>query len=162
MSDKKNPYAAFSFEDVMKQIQDNPMMKAWQESEIFQTMMGQNSGKFDMQALWDAQQKNLERLNEINTKVGDNVKELAQKQASMMGEAWESVKDYSQNAMQSGDADMGKNMEQAQAVFQKATANFQELSQRGMAMSEDMAKNLQDRMKESVDDLQKLAEKYRK
>ncbi len=161
MSDNKNPFGHFNFEDVFKQIQDNPMMKAWQDSDFYQAYAKEGAQGFDFQALWEAQKKNLEHLNAMNVKIGENVKELAEKQAGMMSEAWESVKAYSENAVNNGEADVEKNMAQAQAVFQQATANIQELGKRGMEMSEDVAENLQERMKDSVQDLQNLIDKYR-
>ncbi len=162
MNDKKNPFGNFSFEDMIQQVQDNPMMKAWTDSDFYKSMTGQGASHFDFESIWEAQKKNLAHLNAMNAKLGDNIKELAEKQAGMMSEAWESVKDYSQNAMDSGEHDVEANMQKAQSVFQKATANIQDLSKRGMEMTEEGAKELQERMSESVKDLQDLVEKYRK
>ncbi len=162
MAENNNPFGSFSFEDIMKQVQENPMMKAWTESDFYKTLTGENPSSFDFEAIWEAQKKNLAHLSEMNSKLGDNIKELAEKQAGMMSEAWETVKEYAENATEVGEQDLQKNMEKAQGVFHKATANVQELSKRGMEMSEDAAKDLQGRMSESVKDLQELVEKYRK
>ncbi len=157
-----NPFGNFSFEDMMKQVQENPMLKAWQDSDFYKSLSGAQISDFDFKEIWELQKKNLDNLTQINEKLGENVKSLATKQAAVMSEAWETMKDYSADAVNSGEQDVNENMKKAQDVFHKATANIQELSRNGLEISEEMAENLQARMKETVKDLQDMIEKYRK
>lgn len=165
MAKSNNPFGDFSFENMMKQIQDNPMMKAWQDNDFYQSMaktFSQNGSTMDLSELWDLQKKNLSTLNEVNMNLGDRMTKLASHQAELMSEAWRSVEEYSSTA-QNMDADAAsKNMEYAQSVFQKAMGNMQDLSKEGMEMSAQTAQVLQNRMQESVSELQDLMAKFQK
>ncbi len=164
MSKQKNPFGDFSFENVLKQMQDNPMMQAWQDNDMMQTMAKafRQDEPMDFSELWEMQKKNLQTLNDVNMTMGDRMTTLAQKQAELMREAWESVQHYSNQALKSGDSGAEEQMKMAQGVFQKAMANMQDLSKEGMEMTGEATTSLQKRMSESVDELQNLMKNLRK
>ncbi len=154
-----NPFGNFDYATMLKQMQESPMMKMWQDSDLYKSMMGAD-GKIDYEGLWETQKKNLAALNDMNVKLGTQMTDVAKEQASMMGKAWETMQDYSKRAMEGGDVDASKTMKQGEEVFQKAMENMQELGKRGMEMSEGMAETMQKRMNESIAELQDLIKKY--
>ncbi len=160
-----NPFGDFSFENMMKQMQDNPMMKAWQDNDMFQAFaknFSQQGNTMDFGEIWEMQKKNLSTLNAVNVNMGERMTKLADQQAGLMGEAWETVQSYASKAPNLDADAASENMKEAESVFEKAMANMQELSKEGMEISTETTEALQNRMQESIGELQALMAKFQK
>jgi phasin family protein len=118
-------------------------------------------GGFDVQAMAEAQRKNLEALTQANQLVIEGVRALVQRQSEIAQEAANGVsavlRDWTQ---QSAPEDrFAKTIEAAKVAFERGLSNARELSEMGSKASADVFGVIQRRVSEGFDEVRLYARK---
>ena len=108
----------------------------------------------DVNAIVEAQRKDMEALAEANRQAYEGIKALAQRRNEILQEALVQWQDAMKDA--TGKNAMSKRAEMAKKGVQQAIANFRELAEMEAQSRGKAWKVLQDRFQENVSNLQKL------
>ena len=159
-----NPFHNIDLADMMKMWSENPFVKSLMENDFVQKITKGEAPDFDPKEMVETQKKNIETLMEVNKKAGEGVAKLAEKHASMMAEALESVKLYSKQAQDAAtpEIDIKKNVSEAEQTMKKAMANFATIGEATKETGTEIFEILGDRMKESMGELEGLIKKFKK
>jgi phasin family protein len=116
---------------------------------------------FDVQAIVEAQRKNLEALTEANQLAVEGVRALAQRQAEIAQQAVEEASALVREWMQPGAPEqrLAKNVEAAKQAFETGVANARELSELTTKASTDVFGVIAKRVSEGFDEVQLYAKK---
>jgi phasin family protein len=116
---------------------------------------------FDLEAIVEAQRKNVEALTEANQLAVEGVRALAQRQSEIMQQAIEEASGLLRGWTQQGAPSdrLAKNAEAAKQAFEKGLANARELNELGTKASTDAFGVLAKRVSESFDELRLYAKR---
>jgi len=116
---------------------------------------------FDVEAIVDAQRKNLEALTQANQVAVEGVRSVVQRQAEIVQQAVEEVSGLLRDWMQPGAPEdrLAKNVEVAKLAFEKGMANARELNDLTTKASTDVFSIITRRLSESFDDVRLYAKK---
>jgi phasin family protein len=118
-------------------------------------------GGFDVQAMAEAQRKNLEALTQANQLVIEGVRALVQRQSEIAQEAANGVSAVLRDWTQPGAPEdrMAKSIEAAKLAFERGIANTRELSEMGTKASADVFGVIERRLSEGFDEVRLYAKK---
>jgi phasin family protein len=116
---------------------------------------------FDVQAMVEAQRKNLEALTHANQLAVEGMRALAQRQAEIVQQAVEDASALFRDwAEPSAPEDrIAKSAEAARQAFEKGLANLRELNELGSKASADVLGTIAKRISESFDEVGLYAKK---
>jgi phasin family protein len=115
----------------------------------------------DTSALMESQKKNFEALVKANQKAAEGYQNLMRRQAEIMSETMQAIQESVGDLMKAND---GKDLPKKQAelvekTIGRALKHMKELAQLTIDANGDAFKVMQDRAKESISEMQELAEK---
>jgi len=118
-------------------------------------------GGFDVQAMAEAQRKNLEALTQANQLAIESVRALVQRQGEIAQEAANEASAVLRDWTQPGAPEdrMAKSIEAAKLTFEKRVANIRELNDLGSKASADMIGVIARRISEGFDEVRLYAKK---
>lgn len=116
---------------------------------------------FDTSALMESQRKNFDALVKANQKAAQGYQNMMQRQAQIMTETMQAIQESVADLMKAND---GKEMPKKQAelvekTIGRALRHMKELAELAISANGDAFKVIQDRAKESISEMQELAEK---
>jgi phasin family protein len=115
--------------------------------------------EFDMNALVDAQRKNVEALNAVNKAAVEGIQTLAQRQneiiQEMIKEATDAVAEFSK--IEGPEEAAAKQAEYFKGAFEKAVNNSQALAEVMATSNTETSKLINKRITESLDEVRKQA-----
>jgi phasin family protein len=154
-----NPFMAMDMSKLMADLDPTKF------AENFSKLAGgYKMPEFDMNALVDAQRKNIEALNAVNKAAVEGIQTLAQRQneiiQEMIKEATEATTSLSKIE---GPEDAAiKQTELAKAAFEKAVANSQALTELMANSNQETSKLINKRIAESLDEMRKQVSALKK
>jgi len=115
----------------------------------------------DTSALMESQKKNFDALINANRKAAEGYQNLMRRQGEIMTETMQAIQDAVADLMKAND---GKELPKKQAdlvekTIARALKHMRELAELTISANSDAFKVIQDRAKESVGEMQELAEK---
>jgi len=115
----------------------------------------------DTSALMDSQKKNFDALVKANQKAAEGYQNLMRRQGEIMSETMQSIQESVADLMKAND---GKELPKKQAELVEKTVgralkHMRELAQLTIDANSDAFKVIQDRARESIAEMQELAEK---
>ncbi|HOW77356.1 MAG TPA: phasin family protein [Candidatus Competibacteraceae bacterium] len=113
---------------------------------------------FDMQAIMDAQRKNIEALNAANQTAVQGIQAVAQRQAEILSQAMSEVSSIAQQFSTAGNPQemTAKQTELARKAFEQALANARELAEMVSKSNTEAFAIINKRVTESLQELKSL------
>jgi phasin family protein len=117
---------------------------------------------FDLEAIVEAQRKNVEALTEANQLAVEGVRAMAQRQSEIVRQAIEEASALLREWTQPGAPEerLAKNVESAKQAFEKGLANARELNELTTKASTDVFSVIAKRVSEGFDEVQLYAKKH--
>lgn len=117
---------------------------------------------FDVQAIAEAQRRNLEALTEFNQLAVEGVRALAQRQAEIAQQAVQEASALVREWMQPGAPEerLANSAEAAKQAFEKGVANVRELGELTTKASKDVFGVIAQRVSEGFDEVRLYAKKH--
>jgi phasin family protein len=115
----------------------------------------------DTSALMESQKKNFEALVKANQKAAEGYQNMMRRQAEIMTETMQAIQESVTDLMQANDGrDLPKRQaELVEKTVGRALKHMKELAELAINANGDAFKVMQDRAKESISEMQELAEK---
>lgn len=124
-------------------------------------MAGMNVPGIDMQAMLDAQRKNIEALNAANQVAVEGMQALAKRQAEIMAEAMNEIGTVSRQLgdLQNPQDMAGKQAQMVQETFEKALGYMRELAEMVNKSNSEAFEVINKRFNESLEELRSMMPK---
>ncbi len=141
----------------------NKFTDFFKSNDFSKAFSGLNLSDLDPQKLFAAQQQNMAALMEANKSAASGYQELFQKQLSVFEEAIADAQSYLQSASANAMApDAAKtNGEAIKAAFEKAMGNMAAMAEGAQKANSETFRLVQERVTNSVAELQALAAKFK-
>jgi len=150
---KNNDFQAFA--DLFDPARINQQFQAMLDSSVFASQ--------EAKELMESQRKTMEMLQKAQQSAVTGAQSLAQRQGEMMQQAIHDAQTRLAELSSSEPAEaVQKNAEAIEQGLQQAMANFREISEMMQATYADVSSQVEERMQESLGELQDILEKAKK